>query len=111
MRKVIVIEARGGHFSVYRIVTRIVTNYWFPSMRRSVWQYGSMCVNCLTHKRPAGKHPGFLHPISPDKRPFQKVHVDHLGPFETSTSTYSSVLADNLTMHICILVESRTRLV
>lgn len=79
-----------------------MADYWFSSIRRYVRQYVSMCINCFMHKRPAGKQPGFLHPIPPGKRPFQIVHVDHLGPFETSTpkNKYLSALSDNLTKYI-----------
>ncbi|XP_050066638.1 uncharacterized protein LOC126555806 [Aphis gossypii] len=47
---------------------------------------------------PAGKKPGRLHPIPPGRRPFEIVHIDHLGPFETSTTgnKYLFVLVDNL---------------
>lgn len=101
MRKGIVIEAlrHGGHFSVDRTVARITADYWFPCLLR---QHISMCINCLTHKRPSGKRPGLLNPIPPGKRPFQVIHVDHLGPFETSTSNnkYLLVVADNLTKYV-----------
>lgn len=104
MRKGIVIAAHdfGGHFAVDRTVTRITNDYWFPNMRRYVRQHINMCLECLTHKKPAGKKPGLLHPIPPGRRPFQIVHVDHLGPFETSTSKnrYLLVVADNLTKYI-----------
>lgn len=61
-----------------------------------------MCIDCLTHKRPTGKRPGLLHLIPPGRRPFQIIHVDHLGPFETFTSNnrYLLVVADNLTKYI-----------
>lgn len=58
-----------------------------------------MCLDCLVHKTPAGRKPGYLHPIPSGRRPFEVVHVDHLGPFETSASgnRYLFVLVDNLT--------------
>ncbi|CAI6350349.1 unnamed protein product [Macrosiphum euphorbiae] len=60
-----------------------------------------MCLDCLTHKRPAGKKPGLLHPIPAGRRPFEVVHVDHLGPFETSSTgnRYILVLVDNMTKY------------
>ncbi|XP_022170204.1 uncharacterized protein LOC111033655 [Myzus persicae] len=66
-------------------------------MKRYVKQHIQMCLDCLTHKRPADKKPGLLHPI-----PFEIVHVDHLGPFETSTAgnRYLLVLVDNLTKYV-----------
>lgn len=101
MRKGIVIEAHdhGGHFGLERTIARITADYWFSRLRRYVRQHINMC---LVHKRPSGKRPGLLHPIPPGKRPFQVVHIDHLGPFETSTSNnkYLLVIADNLTKYV-----------
>jgi len=104
MRKGIVIEAHdhGGHFAADRTVARITADYWFSCLRRYVRQHIAMCIDCLTHKRPSGKRPGMLHPIPPGRRPFQIIHVDHLGPFETSTANnkYLLVVADNLTKYV-----------
>jgi hypothetical protein len=60
-----------------------------------------MCLDFLTHKVPAGKKPGYLHPIPTGRRPFEIIHIDHLGPFETSTTgnKYLLVLVDNLTKY------------
>lgn len=104
MRKGIVIGAHdyGGHFSVDRTITQITRDYWFTGMKRYVRQHINMCLDCLVHKKPGGRKPGLLHPIPPGRRPFQVVHVDHLGPFETSVTKnrYLLVVADNLTKYI-----------
>jgi len=101
MRKGIVIGEHdyGGHFSLDRTIAKIMDNYWFPGMKRYVKQHIQMCLDCLVHKTPAGKKPGYLHPIPPGRRPFEVIHVHHLGPFETSTAgnRYLFVLVDNLT--------------
>jgi len=104
MRKGILIEAHdyGGHFSVERTIARITADYWFTRLQSYVRQHINMCLDCLIHKRPAGKRPGMLPNLTSGKRPFQIIHVDHLGPFETSTSNnnYLFVLADNLTKYV-----------
>lgn len=63
-----------------------------------------MCVDCLVHKNPAGKRPGLLHPISPENRPFQVIHIDYLGPFETNRkyNKYLLVIVDNLTKYVLL---------
>ncbi|CAI6358840.1 unnamed protein product [Macrosiphum euphorbiae] len=103
MRKGVVIAAYdyGGHFAVDRTVARITDDYWFVGMKRYVKQHIAMCVDCLTNKKPAGPKPGFLHPIPPGRRPFQTIHLDHLGPFETTITKnkYLLVLVDNLTKY------------
>lgn len=104
MRKGVVIEAHdyGGHFSVDRTVAHIVADYWFAGKRRYVKHHISMCVDCLVHKKPAGRRPGELHPIPPGVRPFQVIHIDHLGPFEITPSKnqYLLVVIDNLTKYV-----------
>jgi len=101
MRKGIVIGAHdfGGHFALDRTVAKILECYWFTGLKRYVKQHIQMCLDCLVHKTPAGKKPGYLHPIPAGRRPFEVVHVDHLGPFETSAAgnRYLFVLVDNLT--------------
>ncbi|KAL4123301.1 hypothetical protein QTP88_015499 [Uroleucon formosanum] len=104
MRKGVVIGAHdyGDHHAVERTIAIITRDYWFAGLRRYVRQHVHMCLDCLIHKRPAGKKPGLLHPIPAGRRPFQVIHVDHLGPFETSTKSnkYLLVVADNLTKYI-----------
>lgn len=104
MRKGVVMSAHdyGGHFSVDKTVARITRDYWFSCMRRYVRQHIKMCLDCLTHQRPAGKQAGLLHPTPPGRRPFQIIHIDHLGPFETTTkrNRYLLVIVDNLTKYV-----------
>jgi len=104
MRKGVVIGAHdyGGHHAVEQTIAIIMRDYWFAGLRRYVRQHVHMCLDCLIHKRPAGKKPGLLHPIPTGRRPFQVIHVDHLDPFETSTKSnkYLLVVADNLTKYI-----------
>lgn len=70
MRKGIVIGAHdySGHFSLDRTMAKIMQDYWFFGLKRYVKQHIQMCLDCLTQKKPAGKKPGFLHPIPPGKR-------------------------------------------
>jgi len=104
MRKGVVMSAHdyGGHFSVDRTIARITKDYWFSCMRRYVRQHIKMCIDCLTHQRPVDKQAGLLHPTPPGQRPFQIIHIDHLGLFETSKSKnrYLLVIADNLTKYV-----------
>lgn len=104
MRKGVVIAAHdyGGHFSVDRTIAKITMDYLFAGLKQYVKQHIRMCLDCLTHKRPTGAKPGLLHPIPPEKRPFEIVHIDHLGPFETSKTKncYLFVIADNLTKYL-----------
>ncbi|CAI6359512.1 unnamed protein product [Macrosiphum euphorbiae] len=68
------------------------------------------CLDCLVNKKPGGKQPGELHPIPPGKRPFAVVHLDHLGPFETSLkgNRFLLVLIDNLTKYVLLFPAKST---
>lgn len=102
MRKSIVVQNHdlAGHFSVDRTFSRILTKFWFPGMRRYVRRHIAECMECLANKIPGGKKPGLLHPIPTPSRPFQRVHMDNLGPFVKSSRGNS---------YICIIVDAFTR--
>lgn len=92
----------AGHFSVDRTVRKILEFYWFKGMRRYVKQHVYQCFECLVHKVPGGKKQGLLHPIPPGKRPYDTIHIDHLGPFVKSSrqNTELLVVVDNLTKFV-----------
>lgn len=112
MGKSIVVAAhdQGGHLSVDKTISRIVQDYWFIGLRRYVKLHIRMCMECLMTKRPRERQPGLLHPISPGRRPFEAIHVDHVGPFITSAegNRYILVLVDNLTKYVCLFPATDT---
>jgi hypothetical protein len=77
---------QAGHFGIEHTIRRIQLNYWFPKMRRFVTKYVKACLNCAYYKHSAGKKQGKLHPIEKLPIPFHTIHIDHVGPFETSKS-------------------------
>lgn len=103
MRKLILFKSHNlaGHFGKDRTVEHIRRSCWFPEMR-SYAKYIKECIECLFRKHPAGKRHGMLNPIPPGKRPFEIVHMDHLGPFVRSSrrSTVVLVLVDNLPKYV-----------
>ncbi|GBM09860.1 Transposon Tf2-8 polyprotein [Araneus ventricosus] len=104
MRKNIVVKFHDlmGHFAVDKTVSKIKELYWFPYMKRYVRHHTSMCFECLVNKVPSVKRQGFLHPIPTGRRPFAIVHLDHLGPFVTSSKTNNELLVmiDNMTRFV-----------
>lgn len=62
-------------------------------MREFVTKHINRCIYCLYCKPNTGKHPGFLHPLSKGEEPFQSVHTDHLGLFETADNDETYVLS------------------
>lgn len=104
MRKAIVVRCHDlqGHFSTDRTVAKIKEKFWFPRMRRYVRRHISQCFECIYNKVPGGKKPGLLNPIPPGNRPFEVLHLDHLGPFARSKkkNQYLLVIVDNLTKFV-----------
>ena len=95
MRKALVIKNHdlASHFGVDRTIARIRENYYFPNMRNYVRRHIAACIECLFVKHKAGKQAGELHPIPTGNRPFEVVHLDHLGPFITSARGNKYILA------------------
>lgn len=104
MRKSIVVGFHNlaGHFAVDRTVSKIKEKYYFPKMRRFVKMHITCCPECILIKTPRGRQPGELYPITPGKRPFEVINIDHIGPFMKSTkgNSYIMVLIDNLTKYV-----------
>lgn len=67
-------------------------------MRQYVKRYISSCLGSLYNKEPAGKQPGYLHPIE-KATPMHTLHLDHLGPFIKSKrkNSYLIVAVDSFT--------------
>ncbi|KMQ86750.1 retrovirus-like pol polyprotein [Lasius niger] len=74
----------AGHLGVEKTLERIKRNYWFAGMRRFVTKYINACLNCAYYKHTAGKKQCKLNTIEKVPVPFHTVHIDHVGPFETS---------------------------
>jgi hypothetical protein len=75
---------QAGHLGVENTLRRIQQNYYFLKMRRFVTKYIRPCLNCNYYKNCTGKKQGKLHPIEKVAIPFHAIHVDHVGPFQTS---------------------------
>ena len=101
MRKSIVIKNHDlcGHGGVDRTVSRILQYYYFPGMRQYIKRHVGSCIECILSKRKAGRQPGELHPITPGKRPFDIINIDHIGPFVSGVrkNQYVFIIIDNLT--------------
>lgn len=67
-------------------------------------KYVASCLNCLYYKQSSGKRQGMLHSIEKVALPFHTLHIDHLGPFETSKkrNKYLLVLVDGFTKFLLI---------
>jgi len=113
MRKSLVVTAHdlSGHPAVDRTMANVLQDFWFPDMRRYVKLHIRSCFECLLTRVPRGKRPGLLHSIPVGKRPFDTVHMDHVGPFVTAPGgfRYILVLVDNLTKYVSLYAVTDTR--
>lgn len=66
-----------------------------------VKRYISSCFGYLYNKEPAGKRPGYLHPIEKVATPMHTLHVDHLSPTTKSKrkNSYLIVAVDSFTKY------------
>lgn len=81
MRKYVVVMChdRAGHFGVDKTLALIRERYWFPQMVGYVKQHVRVCVECIFNKDFTGRREGLCNPITPERRPFQKLYIDHMG--------------------------------
>lgn len=93
-----------GHPGFEKCLSIVKRNYWFPKMRRFVKKYVSACIECAFSKGSYGRTEGELHPIEKVEKPFDTVHVDHLGPFMRSIrgNAYILVLIDAFTKFVVL---------
>lgn len=113
MRKNLVVTAHdlSGHPAVDRTMANVLQDFWFPDIKRYVKLHIRSCFECLLTRVPRGKRPGLLHPIPVGRRPFETVHVDHVGPFVTAPGglKYILVLVDNMTKYVTLYAVSSIR--
>ncbi|RWS04318.1 hypothetical protein B4U79_11157, partial [Dinothrombium tinctorium] len=73
-----------GHPSLDGTADVLLHRFWFPRLRRTVRSVIGACIECLTRKQPGGRRPGMLTVIE-RKKPFNTLHIDHLGALPRSS--------------------------
>ena len=69
----------AGHFGAERTLAKVSTRYYWPSIRRDVKQYFSVCIDCQRYK-PIQRPPAQLYrPRAPAQR-FEVLSLDFMGP-------------------------------
>ncbi|KAF8790757.1 Retrovirus-related Pol polyprotein like [Argiope bruennichi] len=73
-----------------------------PRLRWSFWNGKNNVLYVHNSKVPGGKSQGISNSISPGSQPFEVIHMDFLGPFETSTTRNKKLLVfvDNMTKFV-----------
>lgn len=91
-----------GHFGTDKVQNLLTKFYWFPRMKLKVQAYIQKCLRCIQFSPNSGKVEGDLHSIPKGKFPFDTIHIDHIGPLETTK---------NKKKHIFLIVDGFTKFV
>ena len=74
----------AGHFGPLKTYQRIHERYFWPDMRKQIYDFVQTCDTCQRRGRPT-KRPEPLHPL-PVGQPFDRVGIDLLGPLPKTNS-------------------------
>ena len=77
-----------GSWGTYQALRR---RYWWPQMRKTVYHYCKGCMRCHKSKASLRNRYGYMREYAPCA-PGHTIHIDHFGPFVTSTSGNTVVL-------------------
>lgn len=74
----------GGKFQLGEIKTsaKVFERFWCPGVTVMIREHVRSCAHCQLHKRPSGTTRGLFHPVPPPRLPFDRVRIDHVGPFQ-----------------------------
>jgi hypothetical protein len=72
-----------GHLEARKTLVKIVSNFWWPSMRKDVFEYVRKCELCQRAKPAQNMRVG-LHSAEPCSEPMEKLFVDFVGPLVRS---------------------------
>jgi len=89
-----------GHVGRVKTFEGIAQSYWFPSMRKKIYDYVDNCFVCIMAEDSMNRFEGetSLHPAA--KAPMQVIHLDHFGPLPETRDRFK---------HILIAVDAYTR--
>lgn len=81
-----------GHFKTKKMEEIIKREFYIPKLKEKIERFVHNCVTCILTDRKAGKQEGMLHPIPKEDRPLTTLHLDHLGPMESTRKNYKHIL-------------------
>lgn len=71
----------GGHLGEAKLYQKLSERFYWSTLRRDCIRYCKTCELCSARKGLHSKKMGFLQPLSIPGEPFERCHVDCLGPF------------------------------
>lgn len=74
----------AGHLGIAKTYHKIKQRFYWPRMYRDIRSYVLSCKKCGGNKICTQAQMGMLQPIPPTCRPFERLGMDELGPFQQS---------------------------
>lgn len=87
LRSTVVHLAHDTHQGVVRTKQRLRELYWWPQMDKMVESIISACITCQLNDKSAKTAPAPLQPIELPDKPWDKVGLDIMGPFENAPAS------------------------
>lgn len=83
----------NGHFAVRKTMHSIQQQFWIPHLEHKVSNVVNTCVKCIINNKKLGKQEGYLNCIDKGSQPLHTLHLDHLGPMDSTAKQYKFILA------------------
>ncbi|XP_035918160.1 uncharacterized protein LOC118516404 [Anopheles stephensi] len=91
-RQIISDAHNAGHIGVQKMMHGIRQKFWIPHLEMKVRQHIGNCVPCILHNKKLGLKEGYLSPIPKGDVPLHTLHMDHVGPMDTTAKQYRYIL-------------------
>lgn len=81
-----------GHIGAEKMCDTISKSYWFPGMRMKSAEHVKNCCKCIAFIPSSGRGEGLLQNIPKGDKPFDTVHIDHIGILDSRVKSKKHVL-------------------
>lgn len=82
-----------GHFATQKTIHAVQQQYYIPHLTKKVNQVVNNCVKCIIHNKKLGRQEGLLNCIDKGDTPLHTIHVDHLGPMDSTSKQYKYIFS------------------
>lgn len=83
LRKSVLSELHMAHSGIVKMKAKARAYFWWPGMDRDIEMLAKSCMQCVSNRPEQAKAQPIPWPQT--DRPFQRIHIDHLGPFRNKT--------------------------
>lgn len=81
-----------AHCGAEKTLQSISQNFWFPTMRKRVYEYVSNCLTCIMSNASTNRYERETQLYTLPTMPFDILHVDHFGPLQETAEKYKHIL-------------------